>query len=644
MDQLPQINLPPNNSRSLASNNDPILSSSSDHWLFQSPALPLTPWRAEPLPLDSFLFTHGQTSQRPFIDSIASQSTQIRQHSALPHRDSTFGALQTTEISTVPTAAPVYWTFHSDLASDTTHHVPGTNSRVSMPSMPSSSLGGLAHANSGIRGSALQTRSWSDWESPTSTPLSTAVRPFPSVGRPRTASEPFSASLPSTIPSYPPHETSFLRATQTPRSRMHRAPQSQSSFTLFESREPADIQSSAAERHRLALLRNRRPTSNLHSGSGLTNTEAGVEGRRRTQAAGDDESHASTSRPNFSVRQTEEVITRQLQAIRGATSRKLVASKAALQSLETVEMCSLAENEKTCVICYNDYGVASPEGVVEEPTRLPLCKHIFGDLCIKKWLGDSDSCPYCRRRMQSEPKRLGVPARTFLNMMRVRGLPAPSGLSEEVMNGIVTRSITGPITDVEFQELFLHAARTTQRRPLPDDNAAQEQRRTRQRLNAAMPEEVLVPDDSGSQSRSTSDGPSRQVPASFRGFVRPGENSPAAQQTVPDSSAFLFQQGRQFGFATGERTAENAEAASARPTTRPADAAAPLVVNGSSLRGGSTPNPLLRSNRMTPLAAVHPSPGTGTYNASVLSTMNGSAQRPADADLSALGSRRIRPW
>lgn len=209
----------------------------------------------------------------------------------------------------------------------------------------------------------------------------------------------------------------------------------------------------------------------------------------------------------------------------------------------------------------------------------------------------------------------------------------------------MNRNSTRPITDAEFQELFLHAARTsTQRRPPPDDNTAQEQRRTRQRLNAAMPEGALVPDNGDAQSRSTSDAPSWQVPASFRGFVRPGENSLAAQQTVPDSSAFSLQQGRQFGFATGERTAENGQAASARPTTRPADNAAPLVVNGSSLRGGSTPNPLLRSNRMTPLAAVHPSPGAGTYNATILSTMDGSTQRPADADLSALGSSRNRPW
>lgn len=80
-----------------------------------------------------------------------------------------------------------------------------------------------------------------------------------------------------------------------------------------------------------------------------------------------------------------------------------------------------------CVICYNDYGVASPEGVNEAPLRLPQCKHIFGDHCIKKWLEDSDSCPYCRSKLQSEPKHSFGTARTFMQMMRLRGLPLPTG-------------------------------------------------------------------------------------------------------------------------------------------------------------------------------------------------------------------------
>ena len=56
-----------------------------------------------------------------------------------------------------------------------------------------------------------------------------------------------------------------------------------------------------------------------------------------------------------------------------------------------------------CVICYNEYGVKNPEGLIEEPLRLPRCKHMFGANCIKKWFTQSDTCPYCRDRLESEP-------------------------------------------------------------------------------------------------------------------------------------------------------------------------------------------------------------------------------------------------
>jgi hypothetical protein len=55
------------------------------------------------------------------------------------------------------------------------------------------------------------------------------------------------------------------------------------------------------------------------------------------------------------------------------------------------------------VICYNDFGVASPEGISEHPLRLPKCKHVFGNHCILKWFEDADSCPYCRDKLHSEP-------------------------------------------------------------------------------------------------------------------------------------------------------------------------------------------------------------------------------------------------
>ncbi|KAI1089635.1 hypothetical protein F5B19DRAFT_363846 [Rostrohypoxylon terebratum] len=92
------------------------------------------------------------------------------------------------------------------------------------------------------------------------------------------------------------------------------------------------------------------------------------------------------------------------QVMRGSISTKRVASKKALTSLESVSVASLPENERTCVICYNDYGVETPEGISESPLRLPRCKHVFGDHCIKKWFEESDSCPYCRDRVPSEPQ------------------------------------------------------------------------------------------------------------------------------------------------------------------------------------------------------------------------------------------------
>ena len=57
-----------------------------------------------------------------------------------------------------------------------------------------------------------------------------------------------------------------------------------------------------------------------------------------------------------------------------------------------------------CVICYNEFGVPNPEGINEAPLRLPRCKHVFGDHCIKKWFEESDSCPYCRDKVPSEPR------------------------------------------------------------------------------------------------------------------------------------------------------------------------------------------------------------------------------------------------
>ncbi|KAK1987906.1 hypothetical protein LZ30DRAFT_745411 [Colletotrichum cereale] len=95
---------------------------------------------------------------------------------------------------------------------------------------------------------------------------------------------------------------------------------------------------------------------------------------------------------------------RAAQFLRGSVTTKYVASSSAIQSLQSVPISDLPESERTCVICYNEYGVETPEGVKEAPLRLPKCKHVFGDHCIKKWLEDSDSCPYCRDKVPNEPR------------------------------------------------------------------------------------------------------------------------------------------------------------------------------------------------------------------------------------------------
>jgi hypothetical protein len=87
-----------------------------------------------------------------------------------------------------------------------------------------------------------------------------------------------------------------------------------------------------------------------------------------------------------------------------AAQIKLVASQSALASFQKVEMSTLVGDDRNCIICYNEFGIMNPDGNIECAVQLPKCKHIFGDHCIKQWLKDSDSCPYCRDKLPSEPK------------------------------------------------------------------------------------------------------------------------------------------------------------------------------------------------------------------------------------------------
>ncbi|KAH7163256.1 hypothetical protein B0J13DRAFT_33107 [Dactylonectria estremocensis] len=180
----------------------------------------------------------------------------------------------------------------------------------------------------------------------------------------------------------------------------------------------------------------------------------------------------TTSMDQHSV---DNVLVRQIQLVRGAVSSKMVASKMTIRSLQSVDIDDLPETEKTCVICYNDYGVETPEGINEAPLRLPNCKHVFGDHCIKKWLEDSDSCPYCRDKLHAEPKQHGSSARAFMNMMRMRAGNIPPGTNPD---DVVRRALSMSPADSEA----LRSRQTSSGgRRLPPDDLAEQQRRTRPR-------------------------------------------------------------------------------------------------------------------------------------------------------------------
>lgn len=59
--------------------------------------------------------------------------------------------------------------------------------------------------------------------------------------------------------------------------------------------------------------------------------------------------------------------------------------------------CQTQHMDPTCPICQVDIGTKSPEGVKEGYAVTP-CGHVFGSLCIKKYLAitDKPQCPFCR--------------------------------------------------------------------------------------------------------------------------------------------------------------------------------------------------------------------------------------------------------
>ena len=51
-----------------------------------------------------------------------------------------------------------------------------------------------------------------------------------------------------------------------------------------------------------------------------------------------------------------------------------------------------------CPCCYVEYGKPGSEGEKAERPLKILCGHVFGDICLDKWL-PNNSCPMCRRKL-----------------------------------------------------------------------------------------------------------------------------------------------------------------------------------------------------------------------------------------------------
>ncbi|KAL7900007.1 hypothetical protein HDV64DRAFT_245476 [Trichoderma sp. TUCIM 5745] len=115
---------------------------------------------------------------------------------------------------------------------------------------------------------------------------------------------------------------------------------------------------------------------------------------------------------------------------------KVSSMEIVLHYSSSIKIEDLPEQDRECSICYNKYGVEAPEGIRETPRRLPKCKHVFGDYCLKKWLKQSTSCPYCRDKLplQFDHNLDSRRAQVYMSLMRARARisasaepPGPSG-------------------------------------------------------------------------------------------------------------------------------------------------------------------------------------------------------------------------
>ncbi|KAK6397637.1 hypothetical protein LTR65_004884 [Meristemomyces frigidus] len=77
-------------------------------------------------------------------------------------------------------------------------------------------------------------------------------------------------------------------------------------------------------------------------------------------------------------------------------------------NLERRNIHDLPEDDRSCSICYQDYGADEASANEGEAILVLPCKHVFGEGCLRRWLSDNDHCPYCRRQYALDSQGGGV--------------------------------------------------------------------------------------------------------------------------------------------------------------------------------------------------------------------------------------------
>ncbi|KAJ3489241.1 hypothetical protein NLG97_g6037 [Lecanicillium saksenae] len=294
----------------------------------------------------------------------------------------------------------------------------------------------------------------------------------------------------------------------------------------------------------------------------------------------------------------EEAETRRVQLLRGTLQSRYVVSKAALQSLQAVNVKDLPESDRTCMICYNDYETVSPEGVSEMPIRLPKCKHVFGNHCIRKWFQDSDSCPYCRDKLQSEPKHYPSSTRAFLDMMRIRGWSAGSEVAEDFYRRIMNGE--------DVQAIVRLARPATERHPAQDEQHEESSRRSRNRRasSSSVEQEPFSPLRSPEM---TGHGATRpQTTPNSSGAVSPTQAGAGSTPWIvmgPGSTGDM-QQNVPFRYQSparpGPSTTARQPSLAAQPSSRHQQAYTRHAASSSAI-----PNPLRQGNQASQILHLH---------------------------------------